>query len=206
MENHSIVIPTKDKMLNLGEFSLKRPGNMITAVILVVGFVLTVIRFTQGIGSITNLDDNAPWGMWIGFDLLCGVCLAAGGYFTTVACYVMGMKHFHSAVRPAITTAFLGYAFVVFALLYDLGHPLRLPYMFFFPGTTSVLFEVGLCVATYLTVLFIEFSVAPMEWLSQKFPFLIKWRKIVVRCTIILTIFGVCLSNLNCCGTCHDKR
>ena len=54
MENHSIVIPTKDKMLNLGEFSLKRPGNMITAVILVVGFVLTVIRFTQGIGSITN--------------------------------------------------------------------------------------------------------------------------------------------------------
>ncbi|MCI7569636.1 MAG: hypothetical protein MSH25_09820, partial [Desulfovibrio sp.] len=78
-------------MLNLGEFSLKRPGNMITAVILVVGFVLTVIRFTQGIGSITNLDDNAPWGMWIGFDLLCGVCLAAGGYFTTVACYVMGM-------------------------------------------------------------------------------------------------------------------
>ena len=197
MENHSIVIPTKDKMLNLGEFSLKRPGNMITAVILVVGFVLTVIRFTQGIGSITNLDDNAPWGMWIGLDLLCGVCLAAGGYFTTVACYVMGMKHFHSAVRPAITTAFLGYAFVVFALLYDLGHPLRLPYMFFFPGTTSVLFEVGLCVATYLTVLFIEFSVAPMEWLSQKFPFLIKWRKIVVRCTIILTIFGVCLSTLH---------
>ena len=145
-------IPTKDKLFNLGEFSLRRPGNMITAVILVVGFVLTFIRFTQGIGSITNLSDTMPWGMWIGFDLLCGVCLAAAGYFTTVACYVMGMKHFHSAVRPAVTTAFLGYAFVVFALLYDLGHPLRLPYMFFFPGTTSVLFEVGLCVATYLTV------------------------------------------------------
>ena len=197
MSQHQIVIPTKDKLFNLGEFSLHRPGNMITAVILVVGFVLTFIRFTQGIGSITNLSDTMPWGMWIGFDLLCGVCLAAGGYFTTVACYVMGMKHFHSAVRPAVTTAFLGYAFVVFALLYDLGHPLRLPYMFFFPGTTSVLFEVGLCVATYLTVLFIEFSVAPMEWLSCKFPFLKKWRKVVVRCTIILTIFGVCLSTLH---------
>ena len=55
----------------------------------------------------------------------------------------------------------------------------------------------GLCVATYLTVLFIEFSVAPMEWLSCKFPFLKKWRKVVVRCTIILTIFGVCLSTLH---------
>ncbi len=51
-----------------------------------------------------------------------------------LASVVMGM-HFHSAVRPAVTTAFLGYAFVVVALLYDLGHPLRLPFMFFFPGT-----------------------------------------------------------------------
>ncbi len=195
--HHEITIPTKDKMMNMGEFSLRRPGNQLTAVILIVGLVLTVIRFTQGIGSITNLDDNYPWGIWIGFDLLCGVALAAGGYFTTVACYIMGLKHLHSAVRPAITTAFLGYSFVVVALLYDLGHPLRLPYMFFYPGTTSVLFEVGLCVATYVTVLMIEFSVAPMEWLSHKFPWLLKWRKIVIRATIILTIFGVCLSTLH---------
>ncbi len=195
--HHEIVIPTKDKMFNMGEFSLRRPGNMLTAIILVVGLVFTFIRFTQGIGSITNLDDNYPWGIWIGFDLLCGVALAAGGYFTTVACYIMGLRHIHSAVRPAITTAFLGYSFVVVALLYDLGHPLRLPYMFFFPGTTSVLFEVGLCVATYVTVLMIEFSVAPMEWLSHKFPWILKWRKLVIRFTIILTIFGVCLSTLH---------
>ncbi len=195
--SHDIVIPTKDKMMNMGEFSLRRPGNIITAIILIVGLVVTVIRFTQGIGSVTNLDDNYPWGIWIGFDLLCGVALAAGGYFTTVACYIMGLKHIHSAVRPAVTTAFLGYSFVVVALLYDLGHPLRLPYMFFFPGTTSVLFEVGLCVATYVTVLMIEFSVAPMEWLSGKFPWILKYRKLVLRATIVLTIFGVCLSTLH---------
>ena len=197
MENHGIVIPTKDKLFNLDPLLRRTPGNILTWIILTVGLIITIIRFTQGIGSVTNLDDNQPWGLWIGFDLLCGVCLAAGGYFTTVACYVMGMKHFHSAVRPAVTTAFLGYGFVVVALLYDLGHPLRLPYMFFFPGTTSVLFEVGLCVATYVTVLFIEFSVAPMEWLAQKFPWLLKWRKLVIRCTILLTIFGVTLSTLH---------
>lgn len=197
MENHSIVIPTRSRLFNIGEFLTPTPGNIITGIILTVGLVLTVIRFTMGIGSITNLSDNQPWGLWIGFDLLCGVCLAAGGYFTTVACYIMGVKHFHSAVRPAITTAFLGYLFVVIALLYDLGHPLRLPFMFFFPGTTSVLFEVGLCVATYVTVLFIEFSVAPMEWLSCRYPWLIKWRNIVVKCTIPLTIFGVTLSTLH---------
>lgn len=197
MEHQGIIIPTRDKLFNIEPFLTKTPGNMITWAILAIGLIITIIRFTVGIGSVTNLDDYQPWGLWIGFDLLCGVCLAAGGYFTTVAVYVMGMKQFHSAVRPAVTTAFLGYAFVVVALLYDLGHPLRLPYMFFFPGTTSVLFEVGLCVATYLTVLFIEFSVAPMEWLAQKFPWLLYCRKWVIRITILLTIFGVTLSTLH---------
>lgn len=197
MEAENIVIPTKDKLFNLDPLLSKTPGNIITWIILAVGLVITVVRFTAGLEAVTNLDDYQPWGLWIGFDLLCGVCLAAGGYFTTVAVYVMGMKHFHSAVRPAVTTAFLGYLFVVVALLYDLGRPIRLPYMFFFPGTTSVLFEVGLCVATYLTVLFIEFSIAPMEWLSSKFPWLLKCRKIVIRVTILLTIFGVTLSTLH---------
>lgn len=197
MAQHNIVIPTKDKLFNLHPLLAITPGNIITWIILAVGVGITIARFTIGLSAVTNLDDYQPWGLWIGFDLLCGVCLAAGGYFTTVAVYVMGMKHFHSAVRPAVTTAFLGYLFVVVALLYDLGRPIRLPYMFFFPGTTSVLFEVGLCVATYLTVLFVEFSVAPMEWLSQKFPWLLQWRKWVIRVTILLTIFGVTLSTLH---------
>ena len=197
MAEHGIVIPTREKLFNINEFFTPTPGTIISGIILAIGLVITIIRFTCGIGSVANLDDNQPWGLWIGFDLLCGVCLAAGGYFTTVACYIMGQKHFHSACRPAVLTAFLGYAFVVVALLYDLGHPLRLPFMFFFPGTTSVLFEVGLCVATYLTVLFIEFSIAPIEWLSCRFPWLIKWRKVLVMCTIPLTIFGVTLSTLH---------
>lgn len=197
MADHNIIIPTKDKIFNLEPLLSLTPGNIITWIILGVGFIITLIRFTVGIGSVTNLTNAQPWGLWIGFDLLCGVCLAAGGYFTTVAVYVMGMKNFHSAVRPAVTTAFLGYAFVVVALLYDLGQWLRLPYMFFFPGTTSVLFEVGLCVATYLTVLFVEFSIAPMEWLAQKFPFLLVTRKWAIRITILLTIFGVTLSTLH---------
>ena len=192
-----IVIPTKDKMFNMGPMLRPTPGNIITWILLAIGLVVTIVRFTQGIGSVSNLDDNQPWGIWIGFDLLCGVCLAAGGYFTTVACYVMGMKPFHSAARPAVLTAFLGDLFVVVALLYDLSHPLRLPYMFFFPGTTSVLFEVGLCVATYLTVLFLEFSVAPAEWLSKKFPFLLTYRHWIEKIGILLTIMGVCLSTLH---------
>ena len=196
-EHYDIPMPTRDRMLNLAPFFRLTPGNVITYIILAVGLVVTVMRFTLGIGAVSNLDDNYPWGIWIGFDLLCGVALAAGGYFTTVACYVLGLKRFHSAVRPAVTTAFLGYFFVVVALHYDLGHPVRLPYAFFYPGTTSVLFEVGLCVATYVTVLFCEFSVMPIEWLAHRFPVLRFFHKLISRTVILLTIFGVTLSTLH---------
>ncbi|MBF0303273.1 MAG: Ni/Fe-hydrogenase cytochrome b subunit [Desulfamplus sp.] len=169
------------------------PVNIVTAIILVMGFFLTVARFFGGLGTVTNLDDNNPWGVWIGFDLLCGVALAAGGYVTSSACYIFGLKRFHSAVRPAILTAFLGYALVVFALNYDVGRPWRLPYpVFYSPGTSSLLFEVGLCVFLYLNVLFIEFTPAAFEWLGFK-----KIRSFVVGLTMILTIFGVVLSTLH---------
>jgi len=164
--------------------------NVISGIIILVGLVLTVLRFTKGIGAVTNLDNNNPWGLWIGFDLLCGVALAAGGYVTSAACYIFGLKRYHSAVRPAILTAFLGYALVVFALHYDVGRPWRLPYpIFWSPGTTSLLYEVGLCVFLYLTVLFVEYSPAALEWLGLK-----KIRNFIVRMTLVLTISGVTIS------------
>lgn len=169
--------------------------NIITGIILVIGLYLTFLRFTKGIGAVTNLDNNYPWGIWIGFDLLCGVALAAGGYVTSAACYVFGLKRFHSAVRPAILTAFLGYALVVFALLYDVGRPVRLALAYPFvysQGTSSLLFEVGLCVFLYLTVLFVEFTPAAFEWLGLN-----KIRGVVVKLTLLLTIFGVVLSTLH---------
>lgn len=169
------------------------PVNIVTVVILAVGLVITVLRFTLGIGGVTNLDDNNPWGIWIAFDLLCGVALAAGGYTTSAACYLFGLKRYHGAVRPAITTAFLGYLFVVVALHYDVGQPWRLVYpIFVSQGTTSVLFEVGLCVFIYLTVLFVEWSPAALEWLNWK-----ALRNVLVRLTLPLTILGVILSTMH---------
>jgi len=167
--------------------------NVVTGIILAGGLILTILRFTMGLGAVTNLDNTNPWGIWIGFDLLCGVALAAGGYVTSASCYIFGLKRFHSAVRPAILTAFLGYALVVLALHYDVGRPWRLPYpVFYSQGTSSLLFEVGLCVFLYLTVLLIEYSPAAMEWLGFR-----KLRNWVVKLTLLLTIFGVILSTLH---------
>jgi len=173
--------------------TLWTPFNIVAGLILLVGGAITVLRFTGGLAAVTNLSDYNPWGLWIGFDLLVGVALAAGGFVTSAACYIFGLKRYHSAVRPAILTAFLGYALVVFALHYDVGRPWRLPYPFVVqPGTTSLLFEVGACVALYLTVLFIEYSPAALEWLGLE-----RARNIVVKLTLLLTIFGVVLSTLH---------
>jgi Ni/Fe-hydrogenase subunit HybB-like protein len=173
--------------------TLYTPFNLVVGVILLLGGIVTLLRFTKGLGAVTNLSDNNPWGIWISFDLLCGVALAAGGYTTSAACYIFGLKRFHSAVRPAILTAFLGYALVVFALHYDVGRPWRLAYPILVQsGPTSVLFEVGLCVFLYLITLFIEWVPSAFEWLGFRKP-----RDIIVKMTLALTIFGVILSTMH---------
>jgi len=192
----------------------RTPGNIITLIIFAFGALVTLLRFTVGFEAVSNISDNNPWGIWIAFDLMCGVALAAGGYTCSSACYLLGFKRYHSAVRPAIATAFLGYLFVVIALLYDVGKPWHLPFPLTVSfGTTSILFEVGLCVGIYLSVLFIEWSPVAMEWLitvkeedSQptlyRFlcrirPALRKIRKVVLAITIPLTVFGVVLSTMH---------
>ena len=178
---------------NSGTAGHLTPFNIISGIILAGGAVILGIRFTQGLAATTNLSHTYPWGLWIGFDVMSGVALAAGGFVTSTAVYLFGMKEYKPVVRPAILTGFLGYFLVVLGLLADLGRPWRLPYPFIrSAGPTSPLFEVALCVALYLTVLFIETTPAALEWLGLK-----RWRKFVGSMTIGLTVFGLILSTMH---------
>jgi len=179
----------------LGEY-IKRSitlFNIIAGAILVVGLYAAIIRFVQGLAASTNLTDNYPWGLWIGFDLLSYVALGATGYTIVTAVHLLGLKEYRPILRPAILIGFLGYLFVGVSLLYDIGRPWRLPYpIFVSQGTTSVMFEVALCVFLYLTVLFIEFVPAPLEWLGFK-----RLRLGLGKITLALSIFGLTLSTLH---------
>ncbi|HZK67885.1 MAG TPA: hypothetical protein VFD42_10155, partial [Chloroflexota bacterium] len=173
--------------------SLVTPFNIVAGLIVLAGFVLAVQRFTLGIGATTNLNDTNPWGLWIGFDVMTGVALAAGGYTIATSVYIFKLKEFQSIVRPAILTGFLGYAFVVIGLCFDLGRPWRLPYpMVVSAGVTSVMFLVGWHVALYLTCQFVEFSPALFEWLGWK-----RVRAWAARLALGTTVFGVMLSTLH---------
>ena len=83
------------------------PFNIISVPVILVGLVLTVIRFTQGLGAVTNLDQEFPWGFWIGFDVVCGVAFAAGAYVITFVVYVMNVKKYHPIVRITVLNGFL---------------------------------------------------------------------------------------------------
>ena len=59
---------------------------------MLLGIYATYVRFFHGLGASTNLSDQFPWGIWIGFDVLCGVMLAAGGFTLTAAVHILNIK------------------------------------------------------------------------------------------------------------------
>jgi Ni/Fe-hydrogenase subunit HybB-like protein len=162
------------------------------AVIFAAGIYATYVRFTQGLGASTNLSDDFPWGLWVGFDVITGVGLAACGFTIAGMVHIFNLKRFEPIVRPAILTAFLGYTLVIFGLMYDLGRPLQIWHAIIMWNPRSVMFEVAWCVMLYTSVLALEFSPVVLE----KFK-LTKTIKLIKKITIPLVIMGVLLSTLH---------
>ncbi len=171
-----------------------RPGfwTYLFAVILAAGAVVTVLRYWKGLGYVTNLSDKFPWGLWIGFDVLCGVALAAGGFAITAAVYVFNLKRYTPIVRPTVLTAFLGYFLVAVGLMYDLGKPWNIWHPIVMWNPRSPMFEVAWCVMLYLTVLALEVAGAVFEKLG--------WKKAIAvqhAAVVPLVIAGVIISTLH---------
>ena len=131
--------------------------------LITAGVTSALVRFAFGIGAITDLSNAYPWGFWISFDLYCGVALGAGAFTIVAIVEIFDLKEFRPLVRPSVLTGMLGYIMVVIALLVDLGQPLRIWHMIVYQNHTSILFEVGMCVMLYTTVLIIEFSPVVFE-------------------------------------------
>jgi len=160
--------------------------------LLAAGLYATFIRFTQGLGASTHLSDQFPWGIWISFDVLCGVMLAAGGFTLTATVHIFNLERMHSIIRPTILTAFLGYILVCVALMYDLGKPYNIWHPLIMRNPHSVMFEVAYCVMLYTTVLALEFSPIVLERFNMQKPL-----KFVRSILIPLVILGVILSTLH---------
>jgi Ni/Fe-hydrogenase subunit HybB-like protein len=161
-------------------------------VIMLAGVYATYVRFARGLGASTNLSDQFPWGLWIGFDVMCGVMLAAGGFTLTAAVEIFNIERWHSIMRPTILTAFMGYLLVCAALMYDLGLPWNIWHPLIMRNPHSVMFEVAYCVMLYTTVLALEFSPIVFERLGWQ-----RALKAVRSVMVVFVILGVILSTLH---------
>ena len=169
--------------------SVVTPFNVAAALILAVGLPVLFLRFTKGLGAVTNLSQSAPWGLWIGFDMMTGIVLAAGGFTIGATVQIFGLERYHAIERPAILTAFLGYVMAVCGLLADLGRPWNIVQAIFHYGTASVLFEVAWCVMCYSAVLFFEFTIPFLEWLGYR-RMVRPLRKALIALTVLSVIFS----------------
>ncbi|MFH1734878.1 MAG: NrfD/PsrC family molybdoenzyme membrane anchor subunit, partial [bacterium] len=166
---------------------------LILWIIIGLGAAVATARFMFGLGATTNLSDAVPWGLWIGFDVMSGVALAAGGFVLTATVYIFKLERYHAIVKPAVLTAFLGYIAVAVGLLFDLGLPWNIWHLIIFWNPHSPLFEVGWCVMLYLTVLLLEFFPVPAAEFSQ----LAKLRSFLLKLRLPLVIAGIALSTLH---------
>jgi Ni/Fe-hydrogenase subunit HybB-like protein len=159
--------------------------------VLAPGFYSLLFRFTHGLGASTNLSDDFPWGLWVGFKLF-SIALAGGGFTLAAVVYIFNLERYRPVLRPMILTAFLSYSMFILSLIIDLGRPYRVWHPLVMWNHHSVMFEIAWCVMLYTTVLCLEFLPVVLErlgWHRQ-----LQWLHAVM---VPLVIAGVILSTLH---------
>jgi Ni/Fe-hydrogenase subunit HybB-like protein len=187
------------------------PGVIVLVLLALNGFAFLLGRFMFGLGSVTNLSDQYPWGIWIAIDVAAGVALAAGGFTSAALGHVMHREHYHVVIRPALLTAMLGYTFAALAVCIDLGRWYYIWHPLIMWNGNSALFEVGMCVMIYTMVLYAEFLPIVAErfigrinlmgifsWLNKPLDALLRaLDRGLSRTMFIFIIAGVVLSTLH---------
>ena len=173
------------------------PFNVISIPVIFLGLAIVAYRFVYGLGSVTNLSQDFPWGFWLGFDVITGVALAAGAYVITFVVYVMKVEKYHSIVRVTVLNGLLAYMFYAGALVFDIGRPWRAynPYIGNSFGFSSVMFLICWHFMLYMLAAFIEFSPVIAEWAHWE-----KARKFLKGLTLATVILGITLSILHQSG------
>ncbi len=156
-----------------------------------VGAVASMLRFIFGLGATTNLNDTYPWGLWISFDVVTAVPLAAGAFTLGAIVHCFHIKKLEPLVRPAIVTGFLGYSLVTIGLVLDLGQPHKGWHVLRYWNLHSPMFEVAMCVMAYSTVLFLEFLSPVAEKFGWHLPLrVLRWLEmpLVIAAAAISTL------------------
>lgn len=150
-------------------------------------FGVVLVRFLFGLSAVTNLNDDWPWGLWIGFDVMCGVALAGGGYGTALLVHVLHIDRLRPVARGAMLTSLIGYLLVMAGLFLDIGRWWNFWRPFVSWGHESILFEVFWCISAYTIIQVLEFCEILTERIFRIF------HKFFVAIFPVLIIIGVAI-------------
>jgi Ni/Fe-hydrogenase subunit HybB-like protein len=176
---------------------LMTPFNVVTGGLILASAVILYFRFYLGLGAVTNLSQEFPWGIWKAFNVVTGVAFAGGAYVVTFMVYVLRMEKYHPIVRVTVLNGLLAYSFYAGALLLELGRPWNVinPIIGNSFGFSSVLFLVAWHFMLYMLAQFVEFSPAAAEWLKLE-----RLRKTLAAMTLGAVVLGITLSTLHQSG------
>lgn len=167
------------------------PARYFLTAVALLGIIVIVFRLVTGMGAVTNLSDEWPWGLWIAFDVLTGVALAGGGYSTALIVHILHQDRYYPVARGAMLTSLLGYLLVMAGLFLDIGQWFNFWRPFVSWGHASVLFEVFWCVSIYTSIQFLEFGEVVTERIGRK------WHLYFKKMIPVLMIIGVVLPTLH---------
>ena len=148
-------------------------------------------RVIFGLGASTNMNDYWPWGLWIAFDVLGGVAMAAGAFMIAGAVYILNMKKYKCIARASILNAFFGYLLAAISITFDVGRSAVIWHPLIMWQINSVMFIVALHLVLYLSTLATESSPMVFEKLGWQ-----RALKFVHRIMVGAVMFGVALSLL----------
>ena len=139
---------------------LLSPVTFVLGVLILAALAILAVRFMYGLGTVTNLNNGYPWGIWVVADVVIGSAFACGGFSVAMLVYIFNKGEYHPLVRPALLASLFGYTLAGVGVLFDLGrwwnfwHILAPGYA----SPNSVMFEVAACISLYIVVMWIEFS------------------------------------------------
>ncbi len=177
----------------IGGRILSLPFLVMIGLVILAGYVL-YFRYVYGLGSVTNLSDGYPWGIWIAIDLVAGTAFGCAGYSIAIVVYILNRGAYHPLVRPAILASLFGYTLGGLAVLIDLGrywqgYNMLLPWL---TNVNSVMLETALCIGAYITVLMIEFAPAFLERFGMT-----DIRRTLGRFLFVIVALGVLLPTMH---------
>jgi Ni/Fe-hydrogenase subunit HybB-like protein len=178
--------------MNQRDIKLLTPTSVVMLVIMAAGLVAIIYRLFFGLGAVTNLSNIWPWGLWIAFDVLGGVAMAAGGFIIAGAVYILNWKKYKPIVRPSILNAFFGYLLAATSITLDIGVPWRIWHPIVMWQVNSIMFIVAIHVVLYTTTLATESSPMFFEKLNMT-----RALNFVNKIMVPIVLFGVLLSTLH---------